>query len=508
MEVPDTLQNAVTRFPDRVCVVEGDRARTFAEVNEQADRAVTAFRDLGLRRGDRVAILAENELEYVELPLATVRAGLIFVPLNFRLTVPELVSVTRGCAPRLLIHGAGYARASEQLDIEHTWHLGPDGTGDAYDARIAAATPADTEPLVDAAAPAAIMYTSGTTGSPRGALISCGAVWARANLMVAEAQIRSGDVFVQALPMFHIAAHTAVGFTYQGATVVLLKGFDPAETIRVMAGHRATHVLLVPTMINLLTLEPSLPQADLSQLRMVMYGASPMPPQVLRRALDLLPGPGFLQFFGMTETFGASLLRPADHDPNRFPERLASAGTDSVSFRTRVVDASDTDLPPGVVGQVLSRGPTLMDGYWNDRQATIEALRGGWMHTGDLGYRSHDGYLYITDRVKDMVVSGGENVYPREIEDVLYEHPAVLDAAVLGIPDRRWGERVHALVVLKADQSADGTALLAHCRERLAGYKVPKSVEFIDDLPRNATGKVLKHVLRERFWHSQDRRVG
>jgi acyl-CoA synthetase (AMP-forming)/AMP-acid ligase II len=208
---------------------------------------------------------------------------------------------------------------------------------------------------------------------------------------------------------------------------------------------------------------------------------------------------GFLQFFGMTETFGVSLLRPDDHDPAGHPERLASAGTDALSARTRVVDPDGRDVPPGVVGEILSRGPAMMDGYWNDPPATEEALRDGWMHTGDLGYRSADGYLFVTDRLKDMIVSGGENVYPREVEDVLHEHPAVLEVAVIGVPDDRWGERVHAQVVPRPRITAEPGDITVFCRGRLAGYKVPKSVELVADLPKNATGKVLKHLLRDRY---------
>lgn len=498
MQVPDLLRNAATRFPGRVCVVEGERSRTFAEVDERATRASAALYGIGLRRGDRVALLAHNELEYLEIQLAVQRAGMILVPLNFRLTAPELAVILGDCSPRLLVHGPGLGQVAGQLVVEHVWHLGAHGSGEPYDDLVAAASPGPCADYVPADRAAAIMYTSGTTGRPKGAVLSGGAVWARCNIMASEADIRPGDVFMQGLPMFHIAAHTSNGFTYRGATIVMARQFDPAGLVELLERRLATHVLLVPAMINMLTLEPAVAEADFSRLRMVLYGASPIAPEVLRRALDVFHC-GFLQFFGMTETFGVSLLRPEDHDPVEHPERLASAGTDALSAQTRVVDPEGRDVPPGVVGEILSRGPALMDGYWNDPPATEQALRGGWMHTGDLGYRSADGYLFVTDRLNDMIVSGGENVYPREVEDVLHEHPAVVDVAVIGIPDDRWGERVHALVVLRPGAAAEPGEITAFCRERLAGYKVPKSVELVADLPKNATGKVLKHLLRDRY---------
>ena len=506
MEIPDLLVNAATRFPQRPAVLEGERRLTFGEVDDRAARLAQAFADHGLRFGDRVAILAENELEYLEIQVAAQRAGVVPVPLNFRLAVPELAYIIEDCRPALLIHGPGYAETAAALDVPNVWHLDHDGVGGAYDQALASAEPQARRPLRHDAA-ACVLYTSGTTGRPKGAIISNGALWARVNLFGLEVGMQPGEVFVQALPMFHIAAHVTYAFTYRGATSVLLRSFEPAATLRLLEEHAASHVLLVPTMINLLTLDEAVERTDLRALQMVLYGASPISPEVLRRAMETLRCE-FLQFYGMTETAGSSLLRSADHDPDGHPERLASAGTDSVSFETRIVDADDQPVPPGEVGEILSRGPAVMDGYWNAPAATETALAGGWMHTGDLGYRSPDGYLYVTDRLKDMIVSGGENVYPREVEDALYEHDEVLEAAVIGVPSERWGEAVHALVVAKPGTSPQVEALLDHCRQRLAGYKVPKDVELVDELPKNATGKILKRVVRDRYWQSQDRQVG
>ncbi|MCZ7526651.1 MAG: long-chain-fatty-acid--CoA ligase [Acidimicrobiia bacterium] len=508
MEVPDLVRNAARRSPDRTCVVEGDRALSFADVDARASRTASALTRAGLRPGDRVALLAHNELEYLEIQAAVQRAGMTLVPLNTRLSVPELEFLVADSTPRLLIHGPDLAGAAGALGVERKWYLGGDGVGEPYD-EVTAAEDASAGPgMLVAGAPATIIYTSGTTGRPKGAVISNGALWARLNVTAVELGVRPGDVFVQVLPMFHIAAHLCYGFSHHGATTVMVKAFDPASLIRTIEERRATHVMLVPTIINLLGQEPTLEAADLSALRLISYGASPIAPDVLRRAIAAFPRCEFMQLFGMTETFCASMLRAGDHDPDGHPEWLASAGTDAVSFETRVVDEQGGDVGPGVVGEILSRGPCLMDGYWNAPEATEEALAGGWMHTGDLGYRSEDGYLFVTDRLKDMIVSGGENVYPREVEDVIYGHPQVLEVAVVGIPDERWGEAVHAIVVPKEPGALGARELIEHCRPRLAGYKIPKSVELVEELPKNPTGKILKRLVRERYWEGAVRRVG
>ncbi len=507
MEIPDLLANAVKRFPSRPAMVEGDRQLTFAEVDDRAHRLAMAFRNAGLRPGDRVALLALNEIEYLEIQVAAQRARVILVPLNYRLAVPELAYIVADSTPTLLIHGPRLAEQAAALDVPTVWHLGDAGTGASYEAALAAADPGGACPVpIRAEEASSLLYTSGTTGRPRGAILSNHALWSRVNMFGLEIEIDPSDVFLQVLPMFHMAAHVTYAFTYRGATSVMMRTFDPAGTVDLLGDHAASHVLLVPTMINLVAEHLLEQPVTLDALRMVLYGASPISPEVLRRAMATLRC-DFLQFYGMTETAGSSLLRPADHDPDRFPERLASAGTDSLSFDTRIVDLDDKDVAVGEIGEIISRGPSVMDGYWNDPDATAHALRGGWMHTGDLGYRSEDGYLYIADRLKDMIISGGENVYPREIEDVLYEHASVLEAAVIGVPSERWGEAVHAVVAVRGEDPPTAEQLLEHCRGRLANYKVPKSVEFVPELPKNATGKVLKRVLRVEHWQDRERRV-
>jgi acyl-CoA synthetase (AMP-forming)/AMP-acid ligase II len=298
---------------------------------------------------------------------------------------------------------------------------------------------------------------------------------------------------------------------YRGATLVLMRDFDPGRAVELMAAHRATHAVFVPTMIGrsleVLSQAPERDHSGLQALRLILYGGSAIAPEVLRRAMALLRCE-FLQGYGLTEAINATMLRPGDHDPNRWPDRLASAGTDTISYEVRVVDSEDRELAPGEVGEIVIRGPGVMDGYWQAPEATAHVLRGGWLHTGDLGYRAADGYLYITDRLKDVIVSGGENVYSREVEDALYEHPGVLEAAVIGIPSERWGESVHAEIVVRAGRHIEPDELLAHCRQRMASYKAPKSVAIVDELPKNASGKILKRQIRQRYWAHVDRAVG
>ncbi|HVX23705.1 MAG TPA: long-chain-fatty-acid--CoA ligase [Acidimicrobiales bacterium] len=509
--VPDLVRNPAHRFPDRTCIIEGARSLTFAEVDRRADRLAAALAARGLRPGDRIALLALNELEYLEIQVGSQRAGTVLVPLNFRLTASEVAGILADCSARLLIHGPGLAAVAEDAagwaGVADVVHLGPDGIGQPYDELLADGGQVPSEQMpsegmqaasaaLAADAAANILYTSGTTGRPKGAVLTNLGFYARSAALCLDVRAAPGSVFLQALPMFHIAANTAYSFTFCGSTIVLMREFSVDGLVDALHRYRATHLLLVPTMINAVNHHPGIDDHRFDHLQLVIYGASPIAPEVLKRAIDLF-GCGFFQLYGMTETFACSVLRPEDHDPDGRPDLLASAGTDALTFETAVVDPDGRPCPAGVVGEIVARGPALMAEYFGAPDATAASLRDGWMHTGDLGYRDRSGYLFVTDRLKDMVITGGENVYPREVEDVLYAHPAVLEAAVIGLPDPRWGERVHAVVVLRPGAAVDEAALIAHCRASLTGYKCPRSVAFVDDLPKNATGKVLKKELRQ-----------
>jgi acyl-CoA synthetase (AMP-forming)/AMP-acid ligase II len=492
--VADVLRNPATRFPDRACVTEGTRSITFAQADHRASRVAASLAELGVGKGERIGLLARNELEYLEIQVAAQRAGAILVPLNFRLSPAELVYIVDDSGITLLVHGPGLADVAHQLAVARTLHLGEDGHGDPYDELLDRALTTE-EPGLDADTPANILYTSGTTGRPKGALVTNAGLYARSMALALDVGAAPGSVFVQTLPMFHIAATTAYSFTLRGSSLVMLKEFTVDAVVDTLHTHRATHVLLVPTTINLINNAEGIDPHRFDHLELVIYGASPIAPEVLRRAISVFRC-GFLQLYGMTETFACSLLRTDDHDPDGRPELLSSAGTDAISYETRVVDDQGRPCPNGSVGEIVARGPALMTEYWHAPDESARSLRHGWMHTGDLGYRGENGYLYVTDRLKDMIISGGENVYPREVEDVLYAHAAVLEAAVIGVPDERWHERVHAVVVIRPGVLVTEEELMNHCRSVLAGYKCPKTVAFVASLPKNATGKILRRELR------------
>ncbi|HLN05690.1 MAG TPA: AMP-binding protein [Acidimicrobiales bacterium] len=496
MRQVDVVGEPARRTPNAVAMACGDRSLTFAQLDERVGRLGGALRARGLVPGDRVALLAANELEYVEIQAACVRSGFTLVPLNRRLADPELDFMLRDADARVLVAGRHDEAAARRVAVDGCLliGLGRPQELEQYDALLESG---EYDPGADPDDPAlatTILYTSGTTGRPKGAVIDRFGFTARVLVNLIELAPRSDDRWLQILPMFHIAAFLGYAFLYAGAEVVMLETFDPAGCLQIMRERGVSATVVVPTVLKMLLDRVDEDGGELPRLRLVVYGGSTIEPALLRRALARL-GCGFHQQYGMTETGAQTILRPADHDPSDL-ERLASAGTEAVTFSVRIVGSDEEVLPDGEVGEIVCRGPAVTSSYWNRPEASGEAWRGGWFHTGDLGFRDGNGYLHVVDRRNDLIVSGGENVYPSEVEAALLEHPGVLEVAVVGTPDAAWGQVVTAVL---AGAAAPDSELEDWLAARIARYKIPRRWIHLEELPRNATGKVLKGELRARW---------
>jgi acyl-CoA synthetase (AMP-forming)/AMP-acid ligase II len=483
--VPDLLNGALPRFPDKVAVDAAEGRLTFAEVSDRAARLAGLLAQRGVGPGRRVALLAMNDLEYLEIRVGVQRAGAVLVPLNYRLAEAELAAIVADADVDLLIAGRGMAA------LEAPWIL---NLGDGSYAATTADAPAQPVPAgFDPEAICQIAYTSGTTARPKGVMLSNRSVHAGTVAMGHELGSTSDAIFLVCAPLFHVGSEVPFSCTMLGATLVQVPKFEVGAVLEALDRTQATHCQMVPTMIRMVL--DAWGDRPTSSLKRILYGAAPMPPALLSEAIKVL-GCEFVNGYGSTEAMGISFLTPAEHDPRL----LASVGRSSMLSRAIVADEDGTELPPGEVGEVLACGPALMSGYWRNPEATQEALRDGWMHTGDMAYRDADGYLYLVDRRNDKIVTGGENVFPSEVEHVLAQHPDVAEAAVVGVPHPVWGEAVAAVVVGRDGNAPDRDVLLAHCRATLAGYKVPKLLRVdAEPLPRTATGKLLRRELR-RTW--------
>jgi acyl-CoA synthetase (AMP-forming)/AMP-acid ligase II len=517
MRLHDHLDYRAREHPEVDFAVLGDRRLSYAEACAATNRIAHALCAAGLAKGDRIALLSKNAPELALLYFAASRVGVVPVPLSYRLAPAEWAYIVRDAGARLLIAQGALAEAlaavrDELSSVKRFVVLGAELAGwEPFEAFVGGAPATAPDRDVSEDDDLYQMYTSGTTGRPKGAILTQRAVNAQLHQLVLVFGGGVGDRALIVAPLYHAAAAMMSFSTVQtGGTLYLQEDFVPAEVIRALSEERIRVALLVPAMIQFcLVAVPDAAERRYEDLELVIYGASPIAEQTLRRAIEVFRC-DFLQAYGMTETTAvATFLLPQDHRHALAGEAelLLSAGRPVVGAELRVVDAEDRPVPAGTAGEIIVRGPQLMRGYWNLEDATREALRGGWMHTGDAGTLDARGYVFIQDRVKDMIVSGGENVYPREVEDVLFQHPAVADAAVIGVPDEQWGEAVKAIVVCREGRDVTAEALLEFCKGRLGGFKRPRSLDFVDALPRNPSGKVLKKDLREPYWAGQRRRV-
>ncbi len=512
--IADIVRVHAARRPDAVALVVGDRTITFGELDARSNRAAQAFRAAGVGVGDRVAFIEKNGAEFFEVIFALAKLGAVAVPLNWRLAAPEMLHIIEDAQTRVIVVGADFFGHLEEIEDRLTTDtvvaVGTHDRWPAFDdwiARYDAEDPGVTTTSDDIAF---LMYTSGTTGLPKGVMLTNGNYFSKTTGVIDKWCFDGDSVSLVVMPMFHMAGSGwALVGVYRGATTVVLRDVDPPAILEAIARHRITNMLLVPAVIQMLLAAPGVEDTDFSSVRAIVYGASPITDDVLVRGLDRI-GCEFQQVYGLTETTGSiTQLDSVDHDPYVRPALLRSCGKPYEWVELRITDDEGNDVPGGTVGEVWTRSSQNMAGYWNNPDATDATVTAdGWLKTGDAGYLDPDGYLFLHDRKKDMIVSGGENVYPIEVENVLMTHPSVDDVAVIGVPDSKWGEAVKAVVVSSAGAAPTEAELIAYARERLGGFKLPKSVDFTDVLPRTPSGKLLKRELREPYWEGVGRSIG
>jgi long-chain acyl-CoA synthetase len=489
----EMLRWRAQRHPSLMALWYEGRAQTYSELNESSSQiAAGLVAKLGLEPGDRVAILDKNCAAYLELFFALDKAGLVTAPLNWRLTAQELKRIIDDMKPKLVVTGAEFKTTGAALGVPTmTFEQLPRGGAD---------------PMRDADGAVSCQFsTSGTTGLPKGAMLTG---WNVLNVGLCLAlempEIRQGGRHLVCLPMFHIGgAGWAIWAMQHGSAAIIVRETAAEPLLKTMVEQKVETALLAPTLMLFLTELPAARTADFSALKHITYGTAPISPALLQRSIETFKC-RFSQLYGLTETTGPITALAHEHHVGK---RMLSCGRPMFGGHIRVVDAEGNDLPPRQVGEILYRGESLMRGYWQREKETAQAIRGGWFHTGDAGYLDEEGFMFLKDRVKDMIVSGGENVYPAEIEAVLMGHPEILECAVIGVPDAKWGETVKAVVVRRVSATLSETTLIEWSRDRLAGFKRPRSVDFVEALPRNASGKLLKRTLREPYWASYERRV-
>jgi acyl-CoA synthetase (AMP-forming)/AMP-acid ligase II len=514
MNTAEFLMIASSVVPDRTAMACEDDSRTFAGLQDRVNRLATALQGMGVGKGDRVAIMALNSIPFVEVYYATARLGGVFVPLNYRAKHEELTYMCNNSETKALFVGQRYldlcaAIRSELTTVQHLICVDGKANGmEDYEALLAANEPEEIWTDIDDNDPTIVIYTSGTTALPKGVVLThMGmSVYVTNTVTPADPSEENPDVLLVSVPFYHVAgATTMLSAVWAGRKMVILPQFDPKHWLEAVEKHRVTHSFVVPTMLKRIMEHPDFDKHDISSLKLVAYGAAPMPWEVVTHAVKVMKC-GLMNAYGQTEsTSSLTFLGPEDHKiPDGPPEareralnRLRSVGRPMDDVVVMIMDPEGEILPPGQEGEIVAQGARVMAGYLNREEDTSAAIKDGWLHTGDVGWMDEDGYLYITGRTKDLIIRGGENIAPGEIEAVLQQHNAVEDCAVIGVPDVEWGEEVKAVVVLKHGYKATPDELSAFVKERLASYKVPKYYTFVGELPRNYVGKVLKTELRK-----------
>lgn len=497
------VREHVSKTPDAPALTFECATLSFAELDERSSRVANALMDIGVKGGDRVAFLSRNTSEFYEIVFACSKIGAVLVGLNWRLAPSEIGAIVADCKPCVMIVAEG---EQHLLNEDARRSLGGRRVvtlGSEYEDWRAAGARLDPGVSGQADEVALMVYTSGTTGEPKGVMLTNAGMSYMSRVGAEIWGMGRGSVNLVVMPMFHIGGiQCGLSTMAQGGHTVLMREVDTRAIIEIVATFGVTHSFFVPAVIQALLSTPGVEAADLSSLELLSYGASPIGEAVLRRAIEVF-GCGFMHVYGLTEASGAvAALPPKDHDPGgKNSYLLRSCGRALPWVDLRVIDpTTHMDVAPGAVGEIWVKSGLVTKGYWNNPAATAEAITpDGWLRTGDAAYQDEAGNVYIVDRFKDMIVSGGENVYPAEVENVLYGHPAIVEVAVIGVPSKRWGETVKAIVVLRCGQQLLASELIKFARTRLGKYKCPTSVEFVDSLPRNASGKVLKRELRQEY---------
>jgi len=513
----DVMEWNALLYPDKIAFndVATDRQWTFKEQNLAVNQLCNALYGLGLDKGDRVAILSGDLIEYTQLAMIC-KAGLVYVPINWRLKPNEVRHIINDSGARVLFVDRDHIETARAMKheipaVEHfvCINAAPEGMLN-WDDLLASASSEDPAVDVDEADLLGLPYTSGTSALPKGVIRRHVDVMKSDVVQITSARYRHDDVYLGVIPLFHVAMlHVQFALYRVGATQFIMR-FEPQAVLEIMQRQKITAFVGVPTMVIGLMEQPDFEKYDLSSLRFLLYTGSPMHPQVARKAWDAF-GPILNQMYGATEG-GGTLLLPKDHakalqDPAR--ERLlSSAGKIMVGAELKIVDDDGKDVPRGTMGEICFNTEDMPNSYWNLPEETAETFKNGWFHTGDVGEMDEEDYVYIMDRKKDVIVSGAENISAREIEGTIYGLPAVLECAVIGVPHEKWGEEVKAIIVLKQGMTVTPDEVIEYCRDKMAGYKRPKSVEVWDELPKNPTGKILKKEIKEKFWGGEKRRVG
>jgi len=491
-----SMGRAIQYYPERPALSLDQSTLTFSQLHDRVQRLAAGLSSAGFKKGDRLAILLPNAPEYIELVYACSWLGVIAVPINVRLSIPEIDNVLADSSPRGIVRHSTLPQPNTPL----FWDIVLDRDGlMGGDGRC-------TDACYDPDAILALIYTSGTTGRPKGVMLTHSNILSDVNNFNYWMRYREGGVYLHAAPIFHIADFPAMfAAPMFGASQVTLARFQPEAFCEVVAKDRVKYTVLVPTMINFLTQFAESNPHDLTSLEVLAYGGSPMAPQLIRRTRELLPNTQLVQVYGLSETGFLTGLQDGEHTAGK----LMSCGRPCPGVDVQIVDTAGNPVKPPNPGELVARGANVMVGYWNNEEETAASFHNGFFRTGDIGRQDSNGYFYILDRTKDMIVTGGENVYSGEVERVIFNHSAVREVAVFGIPDARWGELVAACVVLKAGTQLTADELIAYCRQFVANYKVPRRIDFSEtDLPKSASGKVLKRVLRERFWAAAESSVG